>query len=56
MKSSVGVPLSLHDPSCLPFASKVKKVDQIVGAEVDKTDHNELEFFMDPGNPVSKYS
>ena len=34
-------------PPPIPFVSKVKKVEKVEGAEVDKTEHIKLEFFMD---------
>ena len=40
----------------IPFVSKVKKVEKAEGAEVDKMEHIKLEFFMDAGNPASKYA
>jgi hypothetical protein len=42
----------------IPFVSKVKKMDKVVGTDMDKSEWINLEFFMDPDNPASpsKYS
>ena len=50
------LPLWVKTPHSIPFVSKVKKVEKAEGAEVDKTEHTKLEFFMDSSNPASKYA
>ena len=40
----------------IPFVSEVKKVENAEGAEVDKTEHIKLAFFMDSDNPAFKYA
>ena len=40
----------------MAMSKLVKKVEMAEGAEVDKTEHIKLEFFMDAGNPASKYA
>ena len=50
------MPPAVRDPPTIPFVSKVKKVEKAEGAEVDKMEHIKLEFFMDSGNPASKYA
>ena len=56
VKPGNGLPSAVRENPPIPFVSKVKKVEKAEGAEVDKTEHIKLEFFMDPGNPASKYA
>jgi hypothetical protein len=57
-KSSVSLPPSVHENSPIPFVSKVKKMDKVVGLDADKSEWIKLQFLMDPDNPASgsKYS
>jgi hypothetical protein len=55
-KSSVALPPSVRENFPIPFVYKVKKMDKVEGADVDKSEWMKLEFFIDPDNPAFKYS
>jgi hypothetical protein len=54
-KSVAALPPSvLENPPCIPFFSKVKKMEKVDGTDADKSEWIKLEFLMDPDNPASK--
>jgi hypothetical protein len=56
-ESSAAVPPYLcENPQPISFVSKVKKLDKVYEPDMEKSDWINLEFFMDPDNPSSKYS
>jgi hypothetical protein len=52
---SAAVPPSVREKSTLiPFVSKLKKMDEVDGPDIDKSEWIKLEFLMDPDNSASK--
>jgi hypothetical protein len=51
-KSSAALPPSARDNSPIPFVSKVKKMDNVDGPDVDKSELIKLKILMDPDNPT----
>jgi hypothetical protein len=56
-KSAIALPPSgLEKLLPIPFVSKVKKVEKVLGTDADKFEKIKLEFLMNSDNPASKYS
>jgi hypothetical protein len=54
-RTLTGLPPAVRENPPIPFVSKARKADN-PEESADKTEYIKLEFFMDPGNPASKYA
>ena len=54
-RTLTGLPPAVRENPPIPFISKARKADN-PEENADKTEYIKLEFYMDPGNPASKYA